>query len=45
MNFKSEHSYQCTADQVGIMPSYWFMVEISNDRTPKTRGPWEDRVA
>ena len=45
MNCKSYHSYQLQAKQAGFMPTYWFMAEISNDRTPETRGPGEDRVA
>jgi len=35
MNCYSLHSYNCQAKQAGFMPTYWFAVEISNDRTPE----------
>jgi len=45
MNSKSFHSCFSQSEQMGYMPSYWCMAEISNDRTPETKGPREDRVA
>jgi hypothetical protein len=44
MNCKSYHSHQLQAKLAGFMPTYWSAIE-SNDRTPETRGPGEDRVA
>jgi hypothetical protein len=43
-NTRSLLAQHCIAKQAGFMPTYWSAIE-SNDRTPETRGPGEDRVA